>query len=140
MYLARVRKRGQINEFFYYFIRRTLSLERRFTEEQIICILTKTNASAPLEKARMNLTLPYNFMFMNIKDQFLNPLASYQGEPSLAQYMFNANLQEFANKVDLLCALQTGDKLSAEDAYAEIRALWKELKLSNKNLLGELES
>ena len=85
----------------------------------------------------MSLTLSSSFMFMNIKDEFLNPLASYQGEPSLAQYMFNANLQEFANKVDLLCALQTGDKLSAEDAYAEIRKLWKELKLSKKNLLAE---
>jgi transcriptional regulator with AAA-type ATPase domain len=85
----------------------------------------------------MSLMLSSSFMFMNIEDEFLNPLALYQGETSLAQYMFNANLQEFANKVDLLCALQTGNKISAEDAYAEIRKLWKELKLSKKNLLGE---
>jgi transcriptional regulator with AAA-type ATPase domain len=85
----------------------------------------------------MSLMLSSSFMFMNIEDEFLNPLALYQGEPSLAQYMFNANLQEFANKVDLLCALQTGNKISAEDAYAEIRKLWKELKLSKKNLFGE---
>ena len=75
---------------------------------------------------------------MTIKDQFLNPLASYQGEPTLAQYMFNANLQEFANKVDLLCALQTGGKISIDDAYAEIRKLWKELKHSKQNLIGEM--
>jgi transcriptional regulator with AAA-type ATPase domain len=81
-------------------------------------------------------TLRYHLM--TIKDQFLNPLASYQGEPTLAQYMFNANLQEFANKVDLLCALQTGGKISPDDAYAEIRKLWKELKHSKKNLIGEL--
>lgn len=75
---------------------------------------------------------------MTIKDQFLNPLASSQGEPTLAQYMFNANLQEFANKVDLLCALQTGGKISPEDAYVEIRKLWKELKHSKKSLIGDL--
>lgn len=83
----------------------------------------------------MNSTLRYPLM--TIKDQFLNPLASYQGEPTLAQYMFNANLQEFANKVDLLCALQTGGKISADDAYDEIRKLWKELKLSKQNLIEE---
>ncbi|MGA7951930.1 MAG: hypothetical protein WCA07_00270 [Gloeobacterales cyanobacterium] len=74
---------------------------------------------------------------MTIKDEFLNPLASYQGEPTLAYYMFNANLQEFANKVDLLCALQTGGKISPEDAFKEIHKLWKELKLSKQNLIEE---
>lgn len=59
----------------------------------------------------------------------------------LLQYMFKANLQEFGNKVDLLCALQTGGKISAEDAYAEIRKLWKELKYVNSDLLEKpLES
>ncbi len=77
------------------------------------------------------------YPLMTIKDQFLNPLASYRGEPTLTEYMFNANLQEFANKVDLLCALQTGGKISADDAYDEIRKLWKELKLSKQNLLEE---
>jgi transcriptional regulator with AAA-type ATPase domain len=61
---------------------------------------------------------------MTINNGFLNPL----------QYMFKTNLQEFGNKVDLLCALQTGGKISAEDAYAEIRKLWKELKYVNSDL------
>jgi transcriptional regulator with AAA-type ATPase domain len=74
---------------------------------------------------------------MTIKDEFLNPLASYRGEPTLTEYMFNANLQEFANKVDLLCALQTGGKISPEDAYKEIRQLWKELKHSKESLRVE---
>ena len=74
---------------------------------------------------------------MTIKDEFLNPLASYRGEPTLTEYMFNANLQEFANKVDLLCALQTGGKISPEDAYQEIRKLWKELKNSKESLMVE---
>jgi hypothetical protein len=42
--------------------------------------------------------------------------------------MLTTNLQAFGHKVDLLCVLQTGGKISDEDAYAEIRALWKELK------------
>jgi transcriptional regulator with AAA-type ATPase domain len=69
------------------------------------------------------------------KEEFLNPLSPYYGEPDLGQMMFNANLQEFANKVDLLCALQTGGKISADDAYTEIKKLWKELKDSKKALI-----
>jgi transcriptional regulator with AAA-type ATPase domain len=83
----------------------------------------------------MNSSLRYSLM--TIKDEFLNPLASYRGEPTLTEYMFNANLQEFANKVDLLCALQTGGKISPEDAYKEIRQLWKELKHSKESLRVE---
>jgi transcriptional regulator with AAA-type ATPase domain len=83
----------------------------------------------------MNSSLRYSLM--TIKDEFLNPLASYRGEPTLTEYMFNANLQEFANKVDLLCALQTGGKISPEDAYKEIRQLWKELKHSKESLMVE---
>ena len=78
---------------------------------------------------------------MTINHGVLNPLSSFPGKPMLLQYMFKTNLQEFGNKVDLLCALQTGGKLSTEDAYAEIRKLWKELKYVNSSLLEEpLES
>jgi transcriptional regulator with AAA-type ATPase domain len=78
---------------------------------------------------------------MTINHGFLNSLSSFPGKPILFQYLFKANLQEFANKVDLLCSLQTGGKLSAEDAYAEIRKLWKELKYVNSSLLEKpLES
>jgi transcriptional regulator with AAA-type ATPase domain len=75
------------------------------------------------------------------KEEFLNPLSPYYGQGSLGQIMFNANLQEFANKVDLLCALQTGGKISADDAYAEIKQLWKALKASKKTLIdSEIDS
>jgi transcriptional regulator with AAA-type ATPase domain len=78
---------------------------------------------------------------MTIQNGFPNPLFLFPGKPMLLQYMFKANLQEFGNKVDLLCALQTGGKISAEDAYAEIRKLWKELKYVNSDLLEKpLES
>lgn len=74
---------------------------------------------------------------MTINNGIINPLSSFPGKPTLFQYMFKANLQEFGNKVDLLCALQTEEKISAEDAYAEIRKLWKELKSVNSDLLEE---
>jgi hypothetical protein len=74
---------------------------------------------------------------MTINHGFLNPLTSFPEK----QYIFTTNLQAFGQKVELLCALQTGGKISAEDAYAEIRALWKELKYANGNLLEKpLES
>jgi hypothetical protein len=69
---------------------------------------------------------------MTINHGFLNPLTSFPEK----QYIFTTNLQAFGQKVELLCALQTGGKISAE-----IRALWKELKYANGNLLEKpLES
>jgi cephalosporin-C deacetylase-like acetyl esterase len=48
---------------------------------------------------------------------------------------FNANLQEFAQRVSFVCNLETGGKMSAHDAYDEIKRLWKDLKRSKANLL-----
>jgi len=72
---------------------------------------------------------------MTSKDDFLNPRTSYQGKPTLGNLLFNANLQEFANRVSLICALETGGKISPDDAYAEIRNLWKQLKASKQSLI-----
>jgi hypothetical protein len=68
---------------------------------------------------------------MAIDPEFLNPSTSLPE----TQYMLTTNLQAFGHKVDLLCLLQTRGKISDEDAYAEIRALWKELKYVNSDLL-----
>lgn len=52
--------------------------------------------------------------------------------------LFNYNLQEFAHKVNYICALETNGKLSSEVAYQRIKQLWKQLKESKKNLkIGE---
>ncbi|MBC7883427.1 MAG: hypothetical protein H7Y37_19235 [Anaerolineae bacterium] len=72
---------------------------------------------------------------MPSKDEFFNPMASYQGQPTLGNLVFNANLQEFANRVAIICALETGGKIHAEEAYQEIRSIWKKLKESKNNLL-----
>lgn len=70
-------------------------------------------------------------------DKFLNPRATYRGEFTPQQLAFNANLQEFANRVNTICALETGGKISAIDAYHEIKSLWKKLRESKHNLLDQ---
>jgi hypothetical protein len=69
------------------------------------------------------------------KDAFISPIARYRGDFTPEQLAFNANLQEFANRVSLLCGLETSGKVTSDQAYQEIRLLWKELKASKQNLL-----
>ncbi len=69
------------------------------------------------------------------KQNFLFPRAPYHGEFKPENLAFNANLQEFAQKVSYICNLETAGKVSNTDAYKKIKALWKELKQS-KNALG----
>lgn len=72
------------------------------------------------------------------KDNFIMPRASYHGEFTPERMVFNANLQEFASKVSLICNLETGGKITSEDAYGRIKQLWQDLKASKKELLDEL--
>jgi hypothetical protein len=51
--------------------------------------------------------------------------------------MFHQNLESFAERVGLLVGLQSNGKLSQEEAYAEIRKLWKDLKGGRGNLLDD---
>ena len=51
--------------------------------------------------------------------------------------MFHQNLESFAERVGLLVGLQSNGKVSQEQAYAEIRKLWKDLKDSRGNLLDD---
>lgn len=68
------------------------------------------------------------------KDRFLCPRSRYYGEFSPQNLTFNANLQEFALRVGYISGLQTGGKLSPEDAYEQIKGLFKQLKQSKKSL------
>lgn len=68
-------------------------------------------------------------------EEFLTPRSKYQGEFTPQNLAFNANLQEFAQRVSLICGLETGGKVSSADAYDDIKKLWKELKASKKSLL-----
>lgn len=70
-----------------------------------------------------------------IRDEFITPRNTYQGEFTPQNLAFNANLQEFAQRVALICGLETGGKVSSAQAYDDIKKLWKELKASKKNLI-----
>lgn len=73
------------------------------------------------------------------KDDFILPRAPYRGEFTPERMVFNSNLQEFANRVSLICNLETGGKITSEDAYSQIKKLWKSLKASKKSLLDETD-
>jgi hypothetical protein len=70
-----------------------------------------------------------------VKNQFLYPRGTYHGDFTPENLTFNANLQEFAQRVSLLCGLETGGKISTEEAYTQIKEMWKQLKRSKKELL-----
>lgn len=68
------------------------------------------------------------------KDEFLYAYSKYRGEFKPENLVFNANLQEFAQKVSYICNLETNGKISSLQAYDRIKTLWKQLKESKKNL------
>ncbi|MBC1221960.1 hypothetical protein GNF10_04355 [Nostoc sp. UCD121] len=63
---------------------------------------------------------------------FIYPISHYYGQVKPENLLFNANLQELAQKVGYISALETNGKLDPEDAYKQIKALWKQLKHSKK--------
>lgn len=68
------------------------------------------------------------------KKSFFYPRARYQGDIKPENMVFNANLQEFAQRVTFLSCLETSGKISPTDAYEQINDLWEELKQSKHNL------
>lgn len=71
---------------------------------------------------------------MNDRSDFLYPRGRYYGQFTPENLVFNANLQEFAQRVNYICALETGGKISSQDAYKQIKQLWKQLKHTKKQL------
>lgn len=65
---------------------------------------------------------------------FLYPRSRYYGRVKPENLVFNANLQEFAQRVNYICNLETAGKLSPDEAYTEIKNLWKQLKRTKKQL------
>lgn len=69
---------------------------------------------------------------------FLYPRSRYHGKVNPENLVFNANLQEFAQRISYICNLETAGKLSTEEAYEQIKALWDQLKRSKQELgVGE---
>ena len=63
---------------------------------------------------------------------------SYRGEDwSPEKLAFHQNLEQFAERVGLIVALQGNGKVSQEHAYSEIKQIWKQLKDSHSELLNK---
>jgi hypothetical protein len=71
---------------------------------------------------------------MSATSDFLYPRGNYRGNFQPQHLVFNANLQEFAQRVGYISNLETNGKLSPEESYKEIKTLWKQLKRSKKSL------
>lgn len=69
------------------------------------------------------------------KENFLTPRAPFRGEFSPEHLAFDANLQEFAQRISILCNLENAGKIPPDEAYEKIKQLWKELRESKHNLL-----
>lgn len=67
-------------------------------------------------------------------NDFLYPRSPYYGQFKPEYLVFNANLQDFSQRVNYICSLQTGGKISPEEAYKQIQILWKQLKHTRKAL------
>ena len=66
----------------------------------------------------------------------MEPHSTYRGSDWTPQrLMFHQNLESFAERVGLVVGLQSNGKMSQEQAYAEIRRIWKDLNDSKDTLL-----
>jgi hypothetical protein len=68
------------------------------------------------------------------KSEFLYPRSRYHGEFTPENLVFNANLQEFAQRVSYICNLETSGKMPPGEAYNRIKELWTELDVSKHEL------
>jgi hypothetical protein len=63
--------------------------------------------------------------------------SSYRGNDwSPERLAFHQNLEAFAERVGLIVGLQSNGKISQDQAYKDIRKIWKELKGSKGTLLS----
>jgi len=72
---------------------------------------------------------------MSATTKFLFPKSRYYGKFSPENLLFNANLQEFSHRVSIICALETGGKISTQEAFLQIAELWHQLEESKQNLI-----
>lgn len=68
------------------------------------------------------------------RQNFFYPYNRYRGMVGPENLVFNANLQEFAQKVGFIAGLETNGKISPEESYQQIEHLWEQLKRSKQQL------
>lgn len=71
---------------------------------------------------------------MLAKSTFLYPQNRYHGDVNPENLVFNANLQEFAQRVSYISSLATNGKIPIEQAFTDIESLWKELANTKQQL------
>jgi hypothetical protein len=72
---------------------------------------------------------------MSKLENFLYPHNDYHGQMNPNGLIFNANLQEFSQRVSYISSLETGGKISPEEAFQRLSLHWKQLECSSKQLL-----
>lgn len=70
-------------------------------------------------------------------NNFLYQRYRYLGKYTPQSFLFNANLQEFSQRVCYLSNLQTVGKISSQECYEEIELLWQQLTQSFKTLISD---
>lgn len=71
---------------------------------------------------------------MDNHSDFLYPRSRFYGQFKPEYLVFDANLQEFAQRVTYICSLETSGKISPLQAYERIHELWLELDKSKQQL------
>ncbi|MFN3360730.1 MAG: hypothetical protein ACK421_04780 [Pseudanabaenaceae cyanobacterium] len=65
------------------------------------------------------------------------PQRPFRGEFTPENLLLDANLQEFAGRVGIICALENSGKITPLEAYEQIKELWQKLETSRYNLFGK---
>jgi hypothetical protein len=68
------------------------------------------------------------------QSNFFFPHSRYYGQVKPENLVFNANLQEFAQRVSLIAGLESNGKLSPAESYQQIKDLWHQLEVSKHQL------
>lgn len=68
------------------------------------------------------------------KEDMLAPRARFHGEFTPENLAFDANLQEFAQRVAYVCGLETAGKIKPDEAHRRIRALYEQLSRTHEGL------
>ncbi|MEM6550911.1 MAG: hypothetical protein AAF750_02055 [Planctomycetota bacterium] len=65
----------------------------------------------------------------------MDPQSEHDPDASPEAMIFAENLDEFAARVANICALEQGGQIPQLEAYQRIKALYKQLRTSKRNLL-----
>jgi hypothetical protein len=68
------------------------------------------------------------------KGDFLYPRVRYRGDIRPENLVFDANLQEFSQRVSYITNLEVSGKLSPLESYEQIKTLWTQLERTKEQL------